>query len=957
MNLRQTSLIFSALIFFLSALLLPGSLTSVAAKESGPQREEACLSKGWPHEQSDLQPDPALTFGTLDNGLRYVIMINHEPKGRVALHLDVQTGSLHETDEQRGIAHYLEHMMFNGTSHYPPDKLIEYFQSIGMAFGPDTNAHTSYDETVYNLLLPSGEEKTLDEGLQVLADYAGGALLLPKEVDKERGVILAEKRERNSAMRRVFVKDIEQAFAGTLLARRDVIGTDEVLNKADAALLRQYYERWYRPDNMIVVAVGDTDSKLLAGLIKKQFSQLKAKSKAQPDCLPFGNVAENGTEAFYQSEQDLGSTEVSIGSVWNTEPESFTKAVALRQLREILAAKMMNNRLESLVNRKDSPLTKAYFYSEIKFGKAGYASLQAKTAADKWQESLDLLNTGLRQVMRDGFTAEELDRAKKELMTQLNTQVQAAGSRTSTELADSIIDSLNDAEVPLSPQQELDLYGPAVEKTALTEINETFRSLWHERRLVKVAGTADLTGKEQKPEEIVLAAQQAAEAAELKPWQPPAQGTFPYLPEPETAATVTKHIAYDKIKADRYVFSNGLILNLKKTDFEPNELRAAVVFGKGELTEPKPGLSLLAPMLVEESGVGGLEKEQLKAALAAYSSSVYFDVDEDSFQFQGKGLKEETELLFQLLSTRLHDPAFRADALKRTRQKIEQLYAQMGAAVEGVMQLKGARFLAGGNSRYGLPPLKELQKLTLADVENWLAPLFRNEPLEISVVGDFDPEQVIKLAGKYFGEPRTGGQQAEGEKILFPSSQKLTLKVTTASDKAMLAVAWPTDDFWDISRTRRLSVLAAVLDDRLRKQIREDMGAAYSPYVYNQSSTVDPGYGVLRSMMLVEPDKAALLTAKLKQVGAQLAKGTITAEELERALEPTLTSIKDMVRTNRYWLESVLINSARQPQRLDWPTTIQSDFAAIKTKEIATLAKRYLQPEKAAEIIILPKKN
>ncbi len=955
MNLRQT-LICSALIFFLPALLL---LASVAAKESAPQRqgEEACLSAGWPHKQSDLQPDPALTFGTLDNGLRYVIMINHEPKGRVALHLDIQSGSLHETEEQRGIAHFLEHMMFNGTSHYPPNTLVEYFQSIGMSFGPDTNAHTSYDETVYNLFLPNGDEKTLSEGLQVLADYAGGALLLPKEVDKERGVILAEKRERNSAMRRVFVKNIEQVFAGTLLAQRDMIGTDEVLNKADATLLRQYYERWYRPDNMIVVAVGDADSKLLAALIKKQFSQLKAKSKAQPDCLPFGKVAENGTEAFYQSERDLGYAEVSVSSVWNIKPEIFTKAVALRQRKELLASTMMNNRLESLVNRKDSLLTKADFYTDIIFGKAGYTSLQAKTVADKWQESLKLLNTALRQVMRDGFTADELDRAKKELLSLLKEAVQAAGSRTSTELAESIIDSLNDEEVPLSPQQELELYGPALETATLAEINETFRSLWHERRLIKIAGTADLTGKEQKPEEIVLAAHQAAEAAELKPWQPPAQGVFPYLPEPETVATVKAHIAYDKIKADRHVFSNGLVLNLKKTDFEPNELRATVVFGKGELAEPKPGLALLAQMLVEESGVGSLDQEQLKAALAAYSSSVYFDVEEDSFQLQGEGLKEETELLFQLLSTRLHDPAFRADALKRTRRKIEQLYAQMGAAVEGVMQLKGERFLAGGHSRYGLPTMDELQKLTLADVENWLTPLFRNEQLEISVVGDFDPEQVIKLTGKYFGEPRTGGQQGKGEKIAFPSGQKLTLNVTTASDKAMLSVAWPTDDFWDISRTRRLSVLASVLDDRLRKQIREDMGAAYSPYVYNQSSTVDPGYGVLRSMMLVEPDKAALLTAKLKQVGAQLAQGTITADELERALEPTLTSIKDMVRTNRYWLESVLINSARHPQRLDWPTTIQSDFAAIKPEEIAALAKRYLQPDKAAEIIILPEKK
>ncbi len=151
----------------------------------------SCISRGWPQDNSDLSADPKLIFGTLDNGLRYVVVKNREPKDRVALYLDIQAGSLNETDAQRGLAHYLEHMLFNGTTHYPPGTLIEYFQSIGMSFGADTNAHTSYDETVYKLLLPSGSQESVDEGMLVLADYARGALLLEDEVDRERGVILA----------------------------------------------------------------------------------------------------------------------------------------------------------------------------------------------------------------------------------------------------------------------------------------------------------------------------------------------------------------------------------------------------------------------------------------------------------------------------------------------------------------------------------------------------------------------------------------------------------------------------------------------------------------------------------------------------------------------------------------------------------------------------------------------
>jgi zinc protease len=897
-----------------------------------------------------------MVFGRLENGLRYVILPNAEPKGRVSLQLKIHAGSLHESEEQRGSAHYLEHMMFNGTAHYPPGKLVDYFQSIGMAFGPDTNAHTSYDETVYQLMLPNSSKETLSEGLRVLADYAGGALLLPEEVDRERGVILAEKRERDSAGRRVFKADMEQGFAGTLLARRDVIGVDETLKKADAALLRQFYETWYRPDNMLLAVAGDADPALLKELIAEQFRPLKAKTE-QAACPDLGALPVGGVAAFYQHELDLGHAKVTVGSVWNTEPENFTQAVALRGLKEAVASTVFNYRLQRLVNSKDSPLTSAQFHSGRPFGRFGFSSLGAKAAADQWQAALNMLNTALRQALAADFAEAELERAKKEILSLLKQQLEAAASRKSDTLAAELLNALNEGEVPLSPAQEMELYGPALEKLTAAEVSAVFRSLWPERRLIKVAGMADLRGKEQKPEELVLAAFTTAQAAELAPWTQQAEAVFPYLPQPTTEAKVERRTALEKIGAEQVLFSNGLTLNLKKTDFEPNEVQVSVVFGKGELSEPKPGLALLAQMLLPESGTGGLDQDQLKAALAQYSIRAQFRVDEDSFQFNGLGLSREIEPLFQLLHAHLYDPAFRADAFDQVMRKAEQMHAQMAGSVEGVMQVKGEPFLAGGNLRYGIAPLEVLKARTLAELEAWLAPVLKNEPLEISVVGDFDPEQAVKLAGKYFGSPRTGGQQAEGGKIAFPSGKNLSLNVVTASDKAMITVAWPTDDFWDIARTRRLGVLAAVLDDRLRKQVREELGAAYSPYVYNRSSTVDPGYGVLRSVVMAEPGQAASLSGKLKQAGKELAAGKITADELTRALEPTLTSIRDMVRTNRYWLESVLIKSSRHPQRLEWPLSIESDFAAVKAEEIEALAAKYLQPDKAAEIILLPTRN
>ncbi|MCI5221794.1 MAG: insulinase family protein [Candidatus Electrothrix sp. AR4] len=955
--MKRYRTLFLSLFIALHLLALLGTASSPA--KGTPSPPETCISKGWPHEQSDLKPDPSLIFGTLKNGIRYMIMPNHEPKNRVAMYLNVQAGSIHETEEQNGLAHYLEHMLFNGTTHYPPGTLVEYFQSIGMGFGGDTNAHTYYNETVCKLVLPRGDPKTLNNGMQVLADYAGGALLLEKEVDRERGIIQAEKRARNSASKRLFQKKMKSSFAGTLIARHDIIGTDEVLRNADAALLRQYYERWYRPDNMIVVVVGDAETKLIEEVINKNFSELRSKSDT-PDCPDIGQVAEIGTEPVYLFEKDLGYTDISIESVWNVEPPRPTKAAALLDLKKYTASVMMDNRLQQLLNREDSPMTWANVYHGRIIRRFGYSTMTARTSADRWRQTLELLNTSLRQAIQFGFSMPELARAKSEILTQLKKEVQVADSRKSSGLAHNIIRDLNDGEITLSPTQKLALFGPALKKLTLTEVNRTFGSLWHKRRLIKVMGTADLKGDKSgiTPKSIILKALHAAETAEITPWVQEKEADFPYLPPPENKAEIAQHIPYSKIKADRYVFKNGLILNLKTTDFEPNELRVTVALGNGILSEPKPGLALLAEMLLPESGVGGLNKDQLKTALAPYSTTVHFRAEEESFRFTGKGLNSESELLFQLLYTHIHDPAFRADAFKRGMQRIGQAYAQMQSSVEGMMELRGERFLAGGNLRYGAVPLEMLNTVRLTDLKQWLEPILKNEGLEISVVGDFDRNTILQLAGRYFGgKSRKDIQLAPGKQIPFPSGKALSLPVTTNSEKGLITVAWPTEDLWDISRTRRLSVLAAVFRDRLRKQIREELGATYSPYAYNHSSTVDPGYGVLRSGIVVDPAQAALLTDKLKQVGSQLAANKVTTEELQRTLEPILTSIRDAVRTNRYWLESVLVNSSRYPQRLEWPLNFQQDYASVTPEEVTALAAQYLRVEKAAEVVLLPKKK
>ena len=917
--------------------------------------EVPCITKGWPHDRSNLQPDPALVFGTLENGLRYVIMQNDEPKDRVGLYLNIQAGSLEETDNQRGYAHFLEHMLFNGTTNYPPGTLVEYFQSIGMGFGSDTNAHTSYDETVYRLLLPDGTEKNLHDGLLVMADYARGALLLENEVERERGIILAEKRTRDSANYRLYQKRTKFSYAGTRITERFPIGTEETLRKADSKSLRSFYDSWYRPENMILVVVGDVNVDLVGKLVVERFNPLGAPA-INPDCYDFGEVEEIGEHFLYVYEPEIGSTEITIGTSWNIMPEADTIKRQQVEIKKYTAVLLFRNRLKQIVRQTGSPLTKAHSYSGSFLERIGYATVSAKVEGENWQDGFELLNISLRQSIEHGFSSRELVRVKKEIMADLQKDVQTVASRDSRKLASNIINTLNSNEVFLSPQQALELYGPVVESMSLSDANDIFKNMWsYDNRRVIVAGTAVIEG-EKDPEETIRNVYELSRLRQIDPWQEDNEVAFPYLPVPNAVFSISNHDYFDAIDMDRFTYANGTVLNVKKTSFQPNEVLVNVHFGLGKSSEEIPGLAMLADAVVNESGVGSLTRSQLEDALAGHNVNVSFRTGEESFSLKGKGLSSELELMFQLIGTRLFDPAFREEAYLLSMERFTQMYEQMSSSVDGAMQMQGGTFLTGDNPHYGMPEADQFKQLTLDQVKQWFAPVFDGAPLEISVVGDVDSTHVADLVGRYFGMQNRQYEHADViGSVEFPAGGSLHNSVVTQVDKALVAIAWPTDDFWDISRTRRLNILSRVFADRLRVEIREKLGAVYSPQVGNQSSRSQPGYGILRAMLTVDPDKSEDVVAKVREVGLTLSMEGVREEELTRSLEPSLTAIKDMKQTNRYWMESVLSLSSRHNEQLEWPLTIQEDFASITAKEISEFASRYLKPELSAEIIFMPK--
>lgn len=913
----------------------------------------SCFSTAWPHEKSDLSPDPSLVFGRLQNGFRYVLKRNEEPRNRVAMSLAVHVGSLNEKEEQRGIAHFLEHMLFNGSTHFQPGALVEYFQSIGMSFGGDANAHTTYDETVYDIVLPQGDPATVEDGLVVFSDYARGALLLQSEIDRERGVIFAEKRSRDSAGYRAHVKELEFAMKGTIIPQRMPIGILKTLKKIDRSEMKAFYDAWYRPENMVLVLVGDFDPEAIRPLIQKKFSALSGVGP-QPSCEERGRLVRDSTDFFYHQESEMGGTEVSIESLGNKEPEDDSRSLQLRKMGDYVAVRLLQIRLDEQARKPDSPFTEARFSSGKFLNQISYAEIGATCDPKRWQQSMAAIENSLRQALEFGFTEMELQRVKKELLSGLDSAVLTQSTRGSKGLGSSMVRSLMGNRVLRSPQQQKDLFAPYLRQLSLTDVERGLRNIWSSSsRLVKVNGNAIIEGD--TPLAAIEEVYRRATQERLSAYKGEALKKFPYLdlgqPVPHDGVE-----SFPEIGVRRYTFANGVVLNLKRTTFEAAETKVSMNFGLGRLGATLPGLAPLTESVLGQSGTGTLSKGDLDRILAGSSVTLGFRVNPGSFSWHGQSLSKDLELFFQVLQSLLVDPSVDSDAFRVSMDRFRQLYEEMEVDVRGAMRLHGDLFLAGGNPFFGMPPWEDFSALRREAIEGWYVPAATKGTVELSLVGDFDEGRVLRLAEQYFAVlAKRSTAPSPVRSVSFPRGKTLPLVLPSTIDKGMLVVAWQSDDFWDIQQTRGLHLLAEIFSDKLRRRVREKLGATYSPQVYNVASRIYKDYGVFQAKLIVDPRQIGELEKEVLGIAEEMWQGQISAEELGRAKGPMLTSLRDMVRSNRYWLNSVLSMSKRYPMQLQWPLTILGAFQQFSLEDVKVLAHRYLDPQDSAQITVVPK--
>jgi zinc protease len=921
----------------------------------------------FPQAASDLKPDPAVRFGSLPNGLRYVIRPNQEPRDRASLRLLVAAGSLHETEPQRGVAHFLEHLAFNGSTHYAPGTLIEFFQRMGMNFGGDTNASTNFDRTTYLLELPNTRPATLAEGLQVLGDYAGGLLLQPREIDAERGVILSEMRTRDSVDYRTSVAGYEFELGSSLFPRRMPIGLKDIIDHADRAIFADFYDTWYRPELMTVLVVGDIDPAAIEAQIKAAFGGLAARAPARPQ-PDLGRIdVTPGLRVKFHPEPEAPATVVGISVMEPYAGEPDTAARRLRDLPRTLAFSMLDHRLELLSKLENAPFTSGDSYLGERYDFFRSTGIELTCEPARWREALALAEQEVRRVLEHGFLAGELKEVVANQRNRLDQAVKTAATRRSTSLVSALASSLMQKEVFTSPEDDLALLGPALDRLTPEQCTAAFRQAWSAaHRNVMVAGRAPLPDNPAPAVAAVEAeiaaaydrsrtvAVAAPEARRDQPW-----GYTDFGP----AGTVAKRETVADLGITLVTFANGVRLNLKPTEFEAGRIQVSLRAGTGLLTEPRnqPGLAYLAGSIFTAGGLGKHSADDLDRILAGRNVGFGFRVASDALSVGATTNRADLLLQLQLVAAHLTDPGYRPEALRQAVKAQEETYTELEHTPSGPLQLEVTRRLASGDPRFGMPAKADLQRRTVDEVKAWLTPQLTTGPLELALVGDLDVDAAIAAVAQTLGAlpPRAPRPDLAAERrVVFPAQgASWNFTVPTEIPKGVVALYWPTTDANDVHRTRRLTLLSSILTDRLRVKVREEIGGAYSPAAGSSSSDTFTGYGYLLANVIVDPPAAPAIATAVRAIAADLQKNGVTEDELNRAKQPVLTNVRESARTNTYWLGSVLAKAQEKPEVLDWARSRAADFESISKAEVDALAREYLVSGRTFQAIVLPEKK
>lgn len=922
--------------------------------DSGTDRTETATPT-WAHEASDLPPDPAIIYGVLDNGLRYAVMANETPPNTAAVRLVFNVGSLAEADDQRGLAHFIEHMAFNGSTEVPEGEMVPLLERHGLQFGPDTNAFTGYDTVGYQLDLPETDEEIIGTALFLMRQTAGELLLDAEAIDRERGVILSEERTRNTPIRRWNNALWRFRLPDTRVPDRDAIGTVEVIETAQRERFVDYYENFYVPGRAFLVVVGDVDPEAIEARIVDVFSDWDAAGdRGDPD---LGTVSTDRPLSIgYLYDPEI-YTIFTVDAVKPHIDRPDTTETRFDDNLTRLGNAILSRRFRSLASSGTSPVIQASVSGSSDFDLADRATVLAILRPDEWREGVAVVEQELRRAREHGFTEAELAEQISNMRTSLRDQADQARTRPSPGLADRIWSSWRSQEVFTTPASMLERFEASLEQVTVEAVDAAFREQWEGvEPLLFLAAPVLVEDAETEIRDVWdSSAAEPVEAPEADAGTDFAYGDF------GPAGTVAEREEIADLGLVRFRFENGVAVTFKPTDFEDRRIRIQLDFGRGELEpRPVPTVDVIASSVFTSAGLGAHSQDELSRVLAGRNVGARFDVDDDSFVLSGTTTPGDLRVQMDLFAAYLTDPGWRQEGLEQFRAIVPELRRNLYASPTGVLQADVARMIHGGDPRYGLPTEDEVSGVEMPHIRGFLNPALAEAPIEVTVVGDIDEQALLEALAPTLGAlpPRVADWPAfqDARTIRFPDpvAEPHVLYHNGPDYQAMANVYWATFDDSDPRRSRAQALLRAVFDLKLTERLREREGFTYSAYNADTASDVYPGYGYLYAGADVRVDDIDATYAVIEEIAADMAAGRISEDEVLRARQPILQQIENAFENNGAWMHW-LAQSWDDPADLDRIRSLQADFESLSRDELVAVAAEYMQPGRAWRVTILPR--
>lgn len=872
------------------------------------------LIHDWPQDVSDIAVDPDTTYGKLNNGLRYILRRNSRPEGEAVIRFWIRAGSRNETEKTVGLAHYLEHMAFNGSENVPEGELVKSLERLGLSFGADTNASTTYMRTEYRLNLPNLDDETLDYGLFVMRETADKLLIEPGAVDRERGVVKAEEARGNSPGRAAQRAFTQWAYPNRRTTAYNVIGSPEILDALSADDLRTYYNRYYRPERSVMVIMGDFDVAEMQQKIEAVFGDWTNDTPA-PEEPDEGKDARTGPSISVYSDKGLQSTVYLLqaspstygGDTVKSRQENFAKGYANA---------IVNKRISKKLLEDNAPVLSAGIgYSVGKIGNSASASATLKE--DDWKAALDLLSFEIRQALKFGFQQAELDEVLAQSRRSVIDSKNYAAKRRTGSLAANAMNAFSGGSVLTAPQQDFDAFETNASEVTVEDLELAFLKMWANfDPIIWMQGpetftpsVADIHAHFEQTQNSALSAPEPRETLE-----------FAYT-DFGTPGTIVQTRRVEDYDIDQFQFENNVYLNLKKTDFEDDWIRVSITIGEGwdAFPDDKPGLTSLANALP----LGGFEAHpvsDLTQIFAGKRIGLGFSVGSEHLMLSGSTNPEDIADQFSVWTALLTHPGYREVWKTRYKDSLSASFHTIDSTPSGVAARDLARIWANGDRRYGMVSEEEYLSYTLEDVRNALAPAFKDGAIEIGIVGDFNPQEMIDIVAKTFGAlPKRRANYTLNLKAFektFPDGGTQTLFHTGEANQGALYMGWPTTKIWTLERSRAYSFIARVFNNRLIDIIREDKGLSYSPSASVSFSENSSPYGYFSASITADPQFFDAFQKATSQIASDLKAGGITQDELNRARKPVLESIERSTKENGAWL-SVVRASQTDPKGLD----------------------------------------